>query len=87
MNIRHEGDGWHMDLSQEEQNDLLNYAMDATWDILFACGSGEGFCPNTELTFEECLKVLNALRFGGDGDDTIRDVAQSFTSYRVHEAV
>ena len=105
MNIRCEDDGWHMDLSQEEQNRLLNYAMHATWDILFACGSDDNevagvigtdgafaecndeIRPNTELTFEECLKVLNALRFGGDGDDTIRDVAQSCTSYRVCEAV
>jgi hypothetical protein len=41
MKIRREDDGWHMDLSEEEKNDLLNYAMHATWDILFACGGND----------------------------------------------
>jgi hypothetical protein len=91
-----------MDLTEEERSSLLKHAMHATWDILFACGVfNEGVIgmdgafaecndeirPNTELTFEECLRLLNALRFGGDGDETIREVAQSFTSYRVREAV
>jgi hypothetical protein len=78
MLIRKEDDGWQMDLSDEEKAKLLDYAKHATWDILLACGTEDDTgrqIAASDLDFDPCVRILNKLRFGGDGNDVIRQVA------------